>query len=272
MWSALSLCLYSVDQKPRLLLPSVKYFLKQFLCFIQVDILVHFCGSLIKTFKTVKCDLAVLPNLLAKCDLALLPNLLAKCDLAVLPNLLAKCDLAVLPNLLAKCDLASSSLANIAGSNINVTYILSKFQAIKVLYVEIRNKGCMSIKKVPMKIATKMMRAKFAGKTCDNVFLPLLLRLANDVEENPGPTVYDVVDPSNTICADFSQDNRRLFKHNAGKQCVGMSLTSILHSKVKNVNEWDSSLSFLNLILCSGNNLYSYISMQFYWKRVFTFI
>ena len=65
-------------------------------------------------------------------------------------------------------------------------------------------------------------------------------------------------DPSKTICADFSQDNRRLFKHNADKQCVGMSLTSILHSKVKNVNEWDSS--FLNLILCSGNNLYSNIS------------
>ena len=24
---------------------------------------------------------------------------------------------------------------------------------------------------------------------------------ANDVEENPGPTIYDVVDPSKTICA-----------------------------------------------------------------------
>ena len=37
------------------------------------------------------------------------------------------------------------------------------------------------------------------------VYVPLLLRTANDVEENPGPTVYDVVDPSQTICADFSQ-------------------------------------------------------------------
>ncbi|CAB4041007.1 ATP-dependent DNA helicase PIF1, partial [Paramuricea clavata] len=92
----------------------------------------------------------------------------------------------------------------------------------------------------------------------DNVYLPLLLRLANDVEENPGPTVYDVVDPSKTICADFSQDNGRLFRHNAAKQCVAMSLTSIVHSKVKNVNEWDSL--FLNLILCSGNDLYTYIS------------
>ena len=63
-----------------------------------------------KTFKTVKCDLAVLPNLLAKYDLT------------VLPNLLAKYDLTVLPNLLAKCDLTSSSLANFVGSNIKITW------------------------------------------------------------------------------------------------------------------------------------------------------
>ena len=90
-------------------------------------------------------------------------------------------------------------------------------------------------------------RVKFTQIAGENVYLPLLLRLGNDVEENPGPTVYDVVDPSKTICADFSQDNGRLFRHNAAKQCVAMSLTAIVHSKVKNVNEWDSL--FLNLIL-----------------------
>lgn len=43
----------------------------------------------------------------------------------------------------------------------------------------------------------KMVRVlKFARIACDNVYLPLLLRLANDIEENPGPTVYGVVDPS----------------------------------------------------------------------------
>ena len=31
------------------------------------------------------------------------------------------------------------------------------------------------------------------------VYVALLLRMANDVEENPGPTVYDIVDPSKTI-------------------------------------------------------------------------
>ena len=77
------------------------------------------------------------------------------------------------------------------------------------------------------------------------IYVPLLLRMANDVEENPGPTLYDIVDPSKTICADFSQSNARKFRQNAGKHCVvAMSLT-------------DSS--FLNKILCIGNNLYTYI-------------
>ena len=38
-----------------------------------------------------------------------------------------------------------------------------------------------------------------------HVYAPLLLRLSNDVETNPGPTVYDIIDPTTTTCADFSQ-------------------------------------------------------------------
>ena len=60
------------------------------------------------------------------------------------------------------------------------------------------------------------------------VYVALLLRMANDVEENPGPTLYDIVDPNKTICADFSQSNARKFGHNADKQCVAMSLTAIV--------------------------------------------
>ena len=45
----------------------------------------------------------------------------------------------------------------------------------------------------------KIMKETFARIACDNVYLPLLLRLANDVEENPGPTIYGVVDPSKTV-------------------------------------------------------------------------
>ena len=43
------------------------------------------------------------------------------------------------------------------------------------------------------------MKETFTRIACDNVYLPLSLRLANDVEENPGPTIYEVVDPSKTV-------------------------------------------------------------------------
>ena len=90
------------------------------------------------------------------------------------------------------------------------------------------------------------------------VYVPLLLIMANDIEVNSGPTIYDVVDPSKTICADFSQGNTKKFRQNAGKQCVAMSLTAIVYDHITNVNAWDTAL--LNDILCTGNNLYTFIS------------
>ena len=70
--------------------------------------------------------------------------------------------------------------------------------------------------------------------------------MSNDVEENPGPRVFDpaiavsadisqgsdgnihqgstnfneLVDPTCTVCADFNQGNESVFGSNAGKQCV----------------------------------------------------
>ena len=44
---------------------------------------------------------------------------------------------------------------------------------------------------------------------CYNVDVPLLLRLSNDVEENPGPTIYEIIDPTETVTADFSQGDPR---------------------------------------------------------------
>ena len=52
----------------------------------------------------------------------------------------------------------------------------------------------------------------------------LYYRQANDLEKNPGPTIFDVSYPTSTICADYSQGNEALFGENAGKQCVAMSL------------------------------------------------
>ena len=42
-----------------------------------------------------------------------------------------------------------------------------------------------------------------------------IARQANDVKENPGPTIFDVIDPTRTVCADYSQGNEALFGENA---------------------------------------------------------
>ena len=52
----------------------------------------------------------------------------------------------------------------------------------------------------------------------------------NDVKENPGPTIFDINDPTTTVSADSSQGNEALFGENAGKQCVAnISLTAIIY-------------------------------------------
>ena len=93
----------------------------------------------------------------------------------------------------------------------------------------------------------------FTQMMCYNVYIPLLIRQANDVEENPGPTIFDIIDPMITVSADYSQGNEALFGENAGKQCVAMSLTAIIYHQVEHINEWTSTL---NNILTTGNNLY----------------
>ena len=72
----------------------------------------------------------------------------------------------------------------------------------------------------------------FAQMLFYSVYVPMLLRLSNAVKENPGPTINEIIDPNQTICADFSQGDER-FWHNAGKQCVAMSLTSIVYNEIK---------------------------------------
>ena len=34
------------------------------------------------------------------------------------------------------------------------------------------------------------------------------IRQANDVEENPGPTIFDIIDPTNTVSADSMSLNQ----------------------------------------------------------------
>ena len=44
-----------------------------------------------------------------------------------------------------------------------------------------------------------------------NICVPLIIRQANDVEENPGPTIFEVIDSTRTVCADYNQGNEVLF-------------------------------------------------------------
>ena len=75
------------------------------------------------------------------------------------------------------------------------------------------------------------------------------------MEGNPGPTIFDIIDPTTTVSADSSQGNEALFGVNAGKQCVAMSLTAILCRQIQDISLWTNST--LNNILVIGNNLYS---------------
>ena len=93
------------------------------------------------------------------------------------------------------------------------------------------------------------------------VYVPSLLRLSNDVEENPGPrTINDIVDPTYTVHADFNQGSELLFGMNAGKQCVAMSLYAIVYKEIKSVNIWGGLM--LNSNLMCGNSLYGIISQS----------
>jgi len=69
------------------------------------------------------------------------------------------------------------------------------------------------------------------------VYISLLIRQANNVEENPGPTIFDVIDPMRTVSADYSQGNEALFGENAGKQCVAMSVTAIIYHQIEHISE-----------------------------------
>ena len=93
------------------------------------------------------------------------------------------------------------------------------------------------------------------------ICVPLLLRLSNDVEENPGPrTINNVVDPTYTVHADFNQGSELMFGMNAGKQYVVMSLYAIVYKEIKSGNIWGGLM--LNSILICGNSLYGIISQS----------
>ena len=80
----------------------------------------------------------------------------------------------------------------------------------------------------------------------------------DDVEENPGPTMFDIIDPATTVSADSSQGNEATLRCECWKQCVAMSHTAMIYHQIQDISLWANST--LNNILVIGNNLYSSIT------------
>ena len=45
----------------------------------------------------------------------------------------------------------------------------------------------------------------------------MTLSCGRNDRNSPGPTLYEIVNSNNTVCADFSQGNQAKFGDNAGK-------------------------------------------------------
>ena len=51
--------------------------------------------------------------------------------------------------------------------------------------------------------------------------------------------MFDITDTMRTTSADYSQGNEALFGENAGKQCVAMSLTTIIYHQIdRQIGKW----------------------------------
>ena len=80
--------------------------------------------------------------------------------------------------------------------------------------------------------------------------------LSRDIEKNPGPYPYTVIDPNKTIFAPYSQGNVGLFGQNAGRQCVAMSMCTLIYNHRSAIM---CSGDLVN-IMDTGNELYSILS------------
>ena len=68
---------------------------------------------------------------------------------------------------------------------------------------------------IPYKMLNQVM-FWFTQMMCYNVCIPLLIRQANDVEENPGPTIFDIIDPMIIV----SETTVKEMKHSLVKMLV----------------------------------------------------
>ena len=85
-------------------------------------------------------------------------------------------------------------------------------------------------------------------------YCELNLRLSGDIEVNPGPAF---VDPGKTIHAPYCQGNVSVFGDNAGRQCVAMSLCSLIYTHSNgSIPDWTALVNVMKF----GDELYSILS------------
>ena len=68
---------------------------------------------------------------------------------------------------------------------------------------------------MPYKMLNQVM-FWFTQMMCYNVYIPLLIRQANDVEENPGPSIFDIIDSMIIV----SETTVKEMKHSLVKMLV----------------------------------------------------
>ena len=68
---------------------------------------------------------------------------------------------------------------------------------------------------IPYKMLNQVM-FWFTQMMCYNVYIPLLIRQANDVEENPGPSIFDIIDSMIIV----SETTVKEMKHSLVKMLV----------------------------------------------------
>lgn len=81
-----------------------------------------------------------------------------------------------------------------------------------------------------------------------------ILKLCNDIEANPGPSI----NRSLTIKAPYSQGDVTIFGTNAGQQCVSMSLCALVYNNIRGINNYNDLAQIMNM----RNELYSILSQS----------
>ena len=69
----------------------------------------------------------------------------------------------------------------------------------------------------------------------------------NDVEEIPGPAIFDMIGPTTTVSVDYKSGNATPFGEDTGEQCVELS----------HQIEYINLQTYFTLNIITGNDLYS---------------